>query len=358
MPTRTGPQPVVFSTSRDDALTSAAAHAAEGGTAPPPGEGGSPRVVIRGETPRANASAFIDWLSVTLPFELNGPPLDWAQSLPTILGVRDLVIGQQENGTAGFLHSAPLIIRRAATAVKVGKLAWGGESQRNRVYLSISGALCARITDWESVASHLYQLSARITRVDLAHDDVEGVRGVELAESMYDAGAFQSGGRNPICSYQGDWKQVSGLGRSFYVGKRGHGKLLRVYEKGKQLGDATSPWVRWEVELGNRDRVIPLAVVTEPAPYMAGAFPALAFISAESVRIPTQRKVLQTSLQHLIACLGDSYGKTINAMLMQGYDPADIVAVVQRSGIPRRLHRPMAGLAKGSRLYGDGRGEP
>ncbi|MBK7658540.1 MAG: replication initiation factor domain-containing protein [Betaproteobacteria bacterium] len=222
--------------------------------------------------------------------------------------------------------------------------------------MSISGALCARVADWGSVASHLHQLGARITRVDLRMMTLRATAGraggIDVRRGRFQVRRSQSNLFLP-----GDWKQVSGLGRSFYVGKRGHGKLLRVYEKGKQLGDSTSPWVRWEVELGNRDRVIPLAVVTEPAPYMAGAFPALAFVSAESKRIPTQRKVLQTSLQHLIACLGDSYGKTINAMLMQGYDPADIIAVVQRSGIPRRLP-PAGGLAKGSRLYGDGRGEP
>lgn len=358
MPTRNRLRPPIFAATRIGTLADAAVLAAEGGSPPLVGEGASPRVVIRGETPRASAGAFIDWLSVTVPGEAIGPPLEWAQSLPSLLGVRELMVGMQEHGTAGYLHSAPLAIVRAAQAIKVGKVAWGGESQRDRVYLSISGALCARVAAWGSVAKSLRELSARITRVDLAHDDPEGLRGVELAEAMYDEGKFKSGGRNPICSCQGDWKQVSGLGRSFYVGKRGHGKLLRVYEKGKQLGDATSPWVRWEVELGNRDRVIPLEVITEPAPYMAGAFPALAFISAESRRIPTQRKVLQTSLQHLIACLGDSYGKTINAMLMQGYDPADIIAVAQRSGIPRRLHRPLAGLPKESRLYGDDRGEP
>ncbi len=33
-------------------------------------------------------------------------------------------------------------------------------------------------------------------------------------------------------------------------------KMLRVYEKGIQLGDLGSPWVRYEVQLGSRDRVV------------------------------------------------------------------------------------------------------
>lgn len=193
--------------------------------------------------------------------------------------------------------------------------------------------------------------------MDLAHDDYEGTRDVDAAVKMYDQGAFKSGGRNPICSLEGDWKQVSGHGRTFYVGKRAHGKYLRVYEKGKQLGDALSPWVRWEVEFHNRDRAIPPEVLTKPAQYLAGAYPGLEFISTECTRIKTQRKTLQASLGHLVECLSKSYGKTINAMVMQGLEPADIVAMTLRGGIPDRLKRPLAGIAVGTTLYGTGHGD-
>lgn len=51
------------------------------------------------------------------------------------------------------------------------------------------------------------------------------------------------------------WAQRApdGRGRTFYVGRRENGKLLRVYEKGKQLGAENSPWVRIELELHNKD---------------------------------------------------------------------------------------------------------
>ena len=56
-----------------------------------------------------------------------------------------------------------------------------------------------------------------------------------------------------------------------YLRKTENGKLMRIYEKGKQLGDATSPWVRWELELHNKSRVIPFDVLTAPGQYVAGA---------------------------------------------------------------------------------------
>ncbi len=318
----------------------------------------SPRGVIRGESTPVHAPAIVDWLSFTVHEGAVAHPMDWAHNPSVYLQVSDLEVGPAEKGTAGFLHSAPLVIPRAGDPVHVGKIAWGGESQRKRVYLSLSAALCNRVSAWEPMTAILDIVQARITRVDLAHDDYDGRRNVDDAVAMYDAGMFKSGGRNPICSCQGDWKLVSGHGRTFYVGKRGHGKLLRVYEKGKQLGDTSSPWVRWEVEFHNRDRVIPADVLCEPARYLAGAFPALSFVSEERTAIRTQRKALQASLGHLIECLSKSYGKTINAMVMQGLDPHDIVAMTLRGGVPDRLKRPLAGLPKGEVLYEARHGEP
>lgn len=326
---------------------------------PPPAESdASPRVVTRGESTPTHAPAIVDWLSFTVHEGAAKHPMDWAHNLSVCLPVYDLDVGPQEKGTAGFTNSAPLLIVRAGEPVNVGKIAWGGESQRERVYVSLSAALCNRVSNWDRMAAILDLIDARITRVDLAHDDYDGLRNVDEAVAMYDAGMFKSGGRNPICSCQGDWKLVSGHGRTFYVGKRGHGKLLRVYEKGKQLGDASSPWVRWEVELHNRDRVIPADVLCDPARYLAGSFPALEFISKERSPIKTQRKALKASLDHLIECLSKSYGKTINAMVMQGLDPHDIVAMTLRGGVPDRLKRPLAGLPKGTAIYGADRGEP
>ena len=60
---------------------------------------------------------------------------------------------------------------------------------------------------------------------------------------------------------------------------------MRVYEKGKQLGDTSSPWVRWELELHNRDRIIPWDVLLEPGKYLAAAYPCMDWVSAGMMKI-------------------------------------------------------------------------
>ena len=72
---------------------------------------------------------------------------------------------------------------------------------------------------------------------------------MEDVVALYHQGAFNRGGRPPKLKEAGDWIKHCGYGRTLYLGARGNGKFLRIYEKGKQLGDRTSPWIRYEVEL-------------------------------------------------------------------------------------------------------------
>jgi len=328
--------------------------------APPgaPGASPSPRLVTRGESETTRPNAITDWLSFTVAESCYRRPLDWVSVLADCAQVPELTHDIPERGVAGFTHSAPIIIPCERERVTVGKIAWGGDSQKGRVYLSLSGTLCARIRMWEPLSLLLMLSEARITRVDLAHDDIDGVRSVDHAVELYDAGRFNAGGRNPMCEMQGDWKQVSGKGRTFYVGRKAHGKLLRVYEKGKQLGDPTSPWVRWEVEFHNRDRWIPYEVLTEPARFLAGSFPALEFVSDVRTPIRIQRKAVHASLEHLTHWLSQSYGKTLNALRLQGLDAEDILAHLLRPGLPNRLQHVVAACEPGTKLYPDGDGKP
>lgn len=315
----------------------------------------SPRALTGGESQAHNA--FVDWLSFTVGEECFANAQDWAPHLAQYLMVPELRVGPRERGVAGFLHSSQLQVETERQPVTVGKLAWGGDSQRGRVYVALAGTLCARVHDWIRLQLVLQLCDARITRLDLAHDDVHGTHSVDRAVDWYEDGGFNTGGRDPNCQTAGDWLGTSGKGRTFYVGNRRHGKLLRVYEKGKQLGDALSPWVRWEVEFHNRDRWLPYDMLTDPAPYLAGAFPALAFVSSTPRPIRTQRKAVKASLEHLIEHLAKSYGKTINALRLHGFDADDILAQLIRPGLPNRLKQPMAACPPGTKLYGESDGD-
>jgi phage replication initiation protein len=221
----------------------------------------------------------------------------------------------------------------------MGFLAFGGESQAGRWLLSLTGKGCAFVTRWDEVADLLEGLGAKITRLDLAVDFLEGEHTVDEAVAWHEAGGFAFNGRMaPKSHVAGDWIDRRD-GRTFYVGKAQNGKMLRVYEKGRQLGDPESPWVRFEVQLGNRDREIPLRALVDRDAFFAGAYPALGqLVERAAEYITTSRAKGQTTLAHLVHHLRRSYGKLVD-VLSRHVDTSstDLVDEVRVIGLPRRL---------------------
>lgn len=148
------------------------------------------------------------------------------------------------NGRHGFKQSQLLYVFHEHKFVPVGVMAWGGEQQRGRAYVSLNGTWCSLIDSdmWPVVRGWIESVRATLTRVDLAADFVNGEYSIEDAVDWYRAGEFNAGGRMPKHSCEGDWLHANPIGgRTLYVGKRGNGKFSRLYEKGKQLGNADSP---------------------------------------------------------------------------------------------------------------------
>lgn len=306
----------------------------------------SPRPVIRGE--RSGP----DWLAFTFVEPELGLSA-FAGVLQNVLGWSLLHVVERKDGLYGFASSASILLCDGKGAPEIGKIAWGGESQRARVYVSLTGALCSLVQEWRPTCDLLGTLEATITRVDLAYDDFEGKKTVDDAIKLYEAGAFQSGGRQPVSAIAGDWLGDGSRGRTLYVGKRRHGKLLRVYEKGKQLGDTFSPWVRWELELHNRDRVIPHDALLYPARYLAGAYTGTSWISESSSRIETHRKTAQITLDRQIHYASIAYGRLVNVMVRElRMTPDDVIALLMRKGVPARLAVPLAGIGDANLIYG------
>lgn len=155
-----------------------------------------------------------------------------------------------------------------------------------------------------------------MTRWDGAVDDYSGAHSVNDAVNLFLDGQFTSGGNTPSCSQHGNWIQPDGSGRTFYVGKRKNGKMLRVYEKGMQPGGQWHPWVRWEVELHNKDRIIPWEVLLEPGRFFVGCYPnALGWAQIEMSKIRTLQKQSKISYEHLTAYAAVAYGPLLNVML-------------------------------------------
>lgn len=294
----------------------------------------SPRPVTRGESSRGSGVQ-VDWLNCTF-----GDPglsrADFIERLAVLLGRP--VFGVEGKGLIGFSHSVTLYARHGSKSSHIGAIAYGGESQAGRWLLQLTGVGCQLVRDWPAVQRFLSFLGARITRVDLALDFLHGEYTVDDAVTLYQTGQFQLGGRPPSSSVAGDWLGGSD-GRTLYVGKSANGKMLRVYEKGKQLGDASSAWTRFEVQLGSRDRVIPLAVLTNRDQYFAGCYPALkSMIQAAAEAVPTLSKSGETSLVNLFYHLKRCYGKAIDTFVSDAGAPiADLVEELRVIGLPRRV---------------------
>jgi phage replication initiation protein len=218
-----------------------------------------------------------------------------------------------------------------------GVIAYGGEAQRGTVLVSINGEGCRRIADFGRVRAWAEPLNARITRLDIAADDHES-ECVDLpgAIQAWRDGFFTLAGRPPKARWIDDFG--GGRGCTFYVGSREGGKVCRVYEKGKQLGDPLSKWVRAEVEFHAKDRVIPWDAVTDPVPYLAGSYPYFQFLSLESERIRTIKRGTEVSIGAVASWLKLAAGKSVNVLLdhFDG-DYAALVTAVRRDGVPKRL---------------------
>ena len=223
------------------------------------------------------------------------------------------------------------------------KFAFGG--QRGTALLSLPDTACALIADWDRAYLFFRDiLKARISRWDGAVDDFQGHYTVDLALEWYLTGHFGTGGNRPSMRQAGNWAEPDGCGRTLYIGKSENGKMLRVYEKGKQLGDKFSSWVRWEVQFGNRDRHIPLEVLINPGPYVAASYDCMGWISEEACRIRTTTKTAQISYGCLQHHASVAYGALINVMMDVEGSAEAVVKKLRRSGIPKRLQMPDIGI--------------
>lgn len=241
---------------------------------------------------------------------------------------------EHRRGLFGFRYSA-----RIGDGVAV--IAWGGESQRGRVFFSLMGQGCSMVNDWAALQAWLEAHRASIKRADVAYDDYEGkLVSIAWAVDQYRSEGFNAGGRKPRSECFGDWLdgEDSTKGRTIGIGSRASGKYARCYEKGKQLGDATSPWTRIEVEWRAQDRHIPYDVLTRPGQYLAGAYPCLTVLDEVQSTIKTVSKAAQIAYDRAVENASVSCGKVVNLMLaVAGGDYAEVVNQLVRPGIPKRI---------------------
>lgn len=220
----------------------------------------------------------------------------------------------------------------------LGMVAYGGDTQKGRVLVQLLGVACSRISDWPRFVRWLHAIDAKLTRLDLAVDILDGeAYSVDAAASDYRSNKFGVGGRRPKAECYGDW--LNGRSRTLYVGSIQSGKLLRVYEKGHQLKSTKWPhWVRIELELHPKDRAIPMVAVLNPLPFLAGAYPALHWLHQYEQKIKTAREIAERTLKAVLAVARNQAGRAAHAALLHAEgDKERAFDLLHRHELPAKL---------------------
>jgi phage replication initiation protein len=298
------------------------------------GGGRCPPSLTGGESPQG---AKVDWATITWQPDPDEHVPATVHSL--LLGVIGNVQGVSASGMFGYEKGVRFFVDLAGTPHHVARLDFGGNHHKGRARLDLFGSACSVVRDWPAVRAWIgQQFMAKLTRVDLAVDCLLGEHTVESAVAWYQAGDFKSGGRNPRHSLVGDWLNPV-HGRTIEVGRREHGKMCRVYEKGRQLGDALSQWTRFEVEIRNHERDLPLAMLTDPDRFFVGAYRCLQrVLDVAGERIACRKREGEIALQRLTLHARSSYGQLIQVLRLK-LTAAEVLDALQRPGIPGRLSK-------------------
>lgn len=297
-----------------------------------------PPALTGGESPRG---AKVDWMTVTwlpepdehIPATIHDLLCQWLAC-----GVQ----GVDAPGMFGYQHGVRFFVKLDdGKEHHVARVDFGGNHHGARARLDLSGSAAARVRSWHEVQGWIGTLfDAKLTRVDLAVDCLQGEYTVEDAAEWYKAGLFNAGGRMPRHSCPGDWlSDEPKHGRTLEVGRRENGKMLRAYEKGRQLGDPASTWTRFEVEIRNIDRDIPLDVLTRCDEYFVGAYKCLqTILDSAAERIATHQKEGEITLEKLTHHARESYGTTVH--VLRAHLTADeVLDAISRPGVPKRLEK-------------------
>lgn len=225
----------------------------------------------------------VDWLR----FRVQAEPRDALKALSPMFGNigKALKFNHLDRGILGFKQAAEIRI----ADMPIGRMDYGGESQKGWVRVDVNGKGCEWVQDWEAVQEVEALPSAQIRRLDLALTTWRGEVGHESVLQAHKAGRFVTRGRPPVMS------QITSsdprAGRTCYIGKREQSdKFMRCYEKGFEMaaksaargasgqvthidGFKVEDIYRCEVELKASSTDIPWEVVQRRDQYFAGSYP-------------------------------------------------------------------------------------
>lgn len=227
-------------------------------------------------------------------------------------------------GILGFQQGATINIGD----MPVGRMDYGGESQRGWVRTDLTGKGCEWVQDWDSLDAVEALPAAEIRRLDIALTTWNGEMTHEQVVAAHTAGRFTN--RRPPALRQiisSDPK----AGRTCEIGTRERSdKFMRCYEKGRELANKAGPKAgfeitaidghpvediyRCEVEFKATGAQIPWEVIERRDQYFAGAYPFCADILPNVEADILQRRPQRAPQIDLAAALENcriQYGPTL-----------------------------------------------
>ncbi len=303
----------------------------------------------------------VDWLR----FRTQASPLEGLEALRPLFGAKASSINLKplERGGDGFQQACALRLGEWV----LGRVDFGGESQRGWVRWNVTGEGCENVTDWDALAECERLSASEVRRLDIALTTWRGeVRHGTIVDA-HGAGGFVSGGRPPALQQITSSDPLAG--RTCYVGKRTADKFFRGYEKGFELlaklgrrhrcaaaGLGGSGWLidgfpaediyRCEVELKAESHAVPWEVVERRDHYFGGCYPFLAELLPDAecdilMRRPERapQAVLSAALESAriqygatlytaLQAFGGDYMRVFDAVVGRQHNPALLAAGV------------------------------
>lgn len=310
-------------------------------------------------TPAQNEIAIIDWVSFTFKRytfmdSYVGLPEDqiddiciyqMGECLDSIFGFK---VGKKRKNGKNFYESCFELTNHEG--VIVGDLCIGG--QANSILVMVSGQGCLMGDyGWQE---RLYEFlrnakGGKITRLDLAHDDLDGTYlDIDDLNERESAGEFYYFGKPARVTWYGDWKYMDRdkLGRTLQIGCRSSDKLLRAYEKGKQLGSADSDWLRLEVELKAKHTHIPFDAILNPSDYFINLYPCFKdlfkYDDQKQSRIEYVKRTVSIKIDKGIDILRHQFGRWLGFFREWfGDDETCMNALAHAYSVPKRFDLTM-----------------
>ncbi len=215
-----------------------------------------------------------------------------------------------------------------------------GLQDNGSMCISLSGQGTQHVKKWNKTYVQLEELGAKITRLDIAVDDLAGSAfNVQTFLAWQQSGEFNSQGRPPSAQFVDDLG--SGKGCTLYIGQKGY-KQLCIYEKGKQLGDPESTHVRTELRLYAKHREIPLDALINLGEYFAGAYDILArFVQGEATQGDYKERCVEASGIAMFRFAKNQLGTTYSLLRKAfGEHCMDIMDLtIAREGRPGRFKK-------------------